>query len=344
MGGVLIAPVQQQPDAISIFAKLLLCAVNGHMAVVLFFVLSGFVLRLSLDRLTNQPASQIILNFTVRRLFRLYPAMLFCMAFFFSISAGWGFAGLPPVPGIPAPDAFSALQNALLTNITWHGASQTIQAEVLAVPFILAFYFTKRWLGEIGLSLCLCYCLLSYEIPAMVIVPYMPETLAAMAIGMIAANARSIFTSTPPWTLFGIVTALFLSLVFFGLGSPVAELARIVLAALLIGGCFYAAPSSAMIRLLKNRSIQFFGRTSYSLYLLNVPVFIMLAPLARWLIYPTSGLLAGVALGLAAFLVTLPLAALSERRVERGGIWLGDRILKSRHSPASPSAIEYVSA
>ena len=201
---VLLPPVQSLPDRHDIPAKLLLSLVNGHMAVAIFFVLSGFVLSRSLDRMEGSPPTSVVLRFSVRRLFRLYPAILGCMLAFFAVSLLWHTLGLDPVPGLPDPDPLSAIQNALLTKIAWHGATWTIQGEVLAVPFILGFYFLRRWLGEIGLVFGLCYCLLSRENPGLLFsLPNITAVLTPMVIGMIAAapGARAIGGSMPPWTL-----------------------------------------------------------------------------------------------------------------------------------------------
>jgi peptidoglycan/LPS O-acetylase OafA/YrhL len=49
------------------------CVLNAHAAVILFFVLSGFVLTASLVR--NELSFPSIVAFYVRRVFRLYPAL-----------------------------------------------------------------------------------------------------------------------------------------------------------------------------------------------------------------------------------------------------------------------------
>src|SRR5580704_7413811 len=49
---------------------------NGHGAVILFFVLSGFVLRLSLDTRAGTSNALLSLKFVTARLFRLYPVVI----------------------------------------------------------------------------------------------------------------------------------------------------------------------------------------------------------------------------------------------------------------------------
>lgn len=57
--------------------RLLLIPCNGGAAVTVFFVLSGYVLGLSLDRKPRQLLSY--LAFYVKRIFRIYPAYLVCL-------------------------------------------------------------------------------------------------------------------------------------------------------------------------------------------------------------------------------------------------------------------------
>src|SRR3954469_10518110 len=49
---------------------------NGHGAVILFFVLSGFVLRSSLERKGAQGSCRLALEFFVARVFRLFPVII----------------------------------------------------------------------------------------------------------------------------------------------------------------------------------------------------------------------------------------------------------------------------
>lgn len=57
--------------------RLLLIPFNGGAAVTIFFVLSGYVLGLSLDRKTNNIGS--FFAFYIKRIFRIYPAYIVCL-------------------------------------------------------------------------------------------------------------------------------------------------------------------------------------------------------------------------------------------------------------------------
>ncbi|MGY4171612.1 peptidoglycan/LPS O-acetylase OafA/YrhL [Bradyrhizobium sp. USDA 4529] len=326
LGAVLMGPIQHVPDTRSAIAKLLLAACSGHMAVMVFFVLSGFVLRLSLERMSGSPF-QIFWLFGVRRMFRLYPAMFLCVGVTWLLHAVASTAGLDLKWGI-APDSHSALRNALLIDVDWIGVAWTIQAEVLAVPFILLFFFLSRIFGVAALLACLIYCLFAMEVPALLLnVPRMAAVLPAMCAGMIAADSAILpwFARAPRWCPWLLATSAFLSMVFFQMSPPLTDFARAVIAACLIGTAYCTKVPSAFVQLLTCAPIRFLGKVSYSLYLLNVPIFILLGALgATWGLVPLHRLDIGVALGIVTIVATIPVAFLSERFVEQGGIALGN--------------------
>src|SRR3954454_4249183 len=73
-------------DAYSWFAKIVLKLFSGETAVLVFFVLSGTVLFQSLMRNTA-PFPRVIASFTVRRLFRIYPALIICLVVMMLVAA-----------------------------------------------------------------------------------------------------------------------------------------------------------------------------------------------------------------------------------------------------------------
>lgn len=91
---VLPIAVQDLPTYGDWAAKVALSCFHGQTAVIIFFVLSGLVLRLSLDRV-GDVGSVALYNFVIRRLLRLYPAILFALAFCSAISWVWKTANFP---------------------------------------------------------------------------------------------------------------------------------------------------------------------------------------------------------------------------------------------------------
>jgi peptidoglycan/LPS O-acetylase OafA/YrhL len=63
-------------------------------AVFVFFVLSGCVLRLSLEGRNNGPPALLCARFTAARMLRLYPPVVVCLVAFYGISH----AGIPGYP------------------------------------------------------------------------------------------------------------------------------------------------------------------------------------------------------------------------------------------------------
>ena len=103
-----------------VFAHHLALAVfNGHGALMSFFVLSGFVLTLSLRR-GPQPALPASLAFVGARLFRIIPANAVAMLVAVAIAAG---AGAAPQARVPPPWAWSQCSCASTVGGSWRHSS-----------------------------------------------------------------------------------------------------------------------------------------------------------------------------------------------------------------------------
>lgn len=121
--------------------KLVLIFFNGSTAVLLFYVLSGSVLCQSLLR--DKLNLKSICLFLMRRVFRLFPALLFCMLGLWLLSLVLRRLGVV----FPHVSFEAAVLNAFLFNTNVHGPSTSIQIEALATPFILLFAFAYRKLS-----------------------------------------------------------------------------------------------------------------------------------------------------------------------------------------------------
>jgi peptidoglycan/LPS O-acetylase OafA/YrhL len=75
LGGAISIGDPGLPHSIRAFGLLWTFLFNGGSAVILFFVLSGFVMGLNVD-LENGLTAGLYLKFLVRRVFRLYPVVL----------------------------------------------------------------------------------------------------------------------------------------------------------------------------------------------------------------------------------------------------------------------------
>lgn len=253
--------------------------------------------------------------------------MFFCMACFLVLAIFYQQMGWP---GFPAPNLADPLLNALLFKISWHGPSGTIQAEILAVPFILAAYFFSRIFSSFAVLICVAYSIFAFGNPEMVLwAPNMHSWLSAFMVGMLVADERlkQFFSDVTGVALILLCVAFFVLRAVTNMGGIQSAMGQTVVSGGLVGAVYYASPKLAVVRFLNWHPVLFLGRISYSLYLLNVIwLFVAWSIVAPLDVYPTHPLLTGLIVGSVVLLLTIPFAALSERIFEQGGIWLGRKL------------------
>ncbi|MBD0275158.1 MAG: acyltransferase [Acetobacteraceae bacterium] len=316
---VLLPPLQDACTARDALTKVALQVFHGQTAVFVFFVLSGCVLRLSLERQGNAPAARLCAAFAANRVLRLYPPVVACMLLFFALSR-------LGIPGYPFFAPWQLLHNATLYGTSMHGPSTTVQAEILAVPFLLAAWLLRRRYGPPALVLCLAWTALAQDAPWMAArLPNMHMYLIPFMAGMLVAEPtlRPAFAAAPAGVWWGVFAALVACRAFHPLASAPALIAMVMAAALLVGGLLHGAPGG-LSAFLRRPALQALGRVSFSLYLLNVPVLYLIwawTDRAPWL--AGHALEAGLATGALSLALTWPLAWASERWVERPAIAAG---------------------
>jgi peptidoglycan/LPS O-acetylase OafA/YrhL len=314
--------------------KLLLIPFNGEAAVIAFFILSGLVLRGALDRMSARPFRTAALDFSWRRLWRIYPAVVACMSLFFLLSVataprgGWpGFTTFPHF----LPIHF--LWNVTLYSTLMHGPSWSVQVELCAVPFLLAAEGLRRVLGPLGLVVALFYGMVAIEHPVLVawlpsLWPYLFMFFIGMLIGEppVAAAAARLHPAT--WAI---------ALAMFLVGRHITERAAVsgLIAQGFAGGLLVACVAyrnDALAAFLERPVSLFLGRISYSFYLLNViALYTVWAVIEAWVPSPTHHPLGwGLVSAVASVLLTLPAASISERYIEQPGIAVGRWLTRSR--------------
>ena len=117
------------------FLRLIL---NGHGAVILFFVLSGFVLRLSLEKKRSTPLLALSFRFVMARIFRLYPVVIATVIVFASVAF---FLGVEQIL------IAKITKNALLLDTTINGAFWTLQVELFGSALVLVAFLLERRFG-----------------------------------------------------------------------------------------------------------------------------------------------------------------------------------------------------
>lgn len=300
-----------------IVARILISALNGQTAVIIFFAISGAVLFRSLK--ANSLKDWLILpfEFTLKRAARIYPALVVCLVCFY---------GMFEVLHYLRPETFSPfttkdlIENATLHSITMHGASWTLQVEMLAIPFLLVAFALKRCLGVFALFAVIAYSLLVRDMPSLSMGSasaylWMP----AFAVGMLATelSGSSVIkeaTSKLHWAVF-LFALFFISIITnpnYASQNTIQFVALFFVIAHVMGG-----GSSAFKTFLSLPISQYLGKISYSLYLWNVP---FLFAIHVYLLNKPVGdnyLAAGIGVGLLLTLITIPVAHLSERYIER---------------------------
>ncbi|WP_281405507.1 MULTISPECIES: acyltransferase [unclassified Mesorhizobium] len=331
VGTTLIQPIQRMTTLRDVLTKIALSVFNGNNAVLLFFVLSGFVLALSLEKSSGTPLG-IGSKFVARRLCRLYPALFGCMAAYYLLSLFYAQMGWA---GVPSPNARAATLNALLLQITWHGPSTTIQAEMLAVPFVLAFFFFQKRFGSVSALVLFSLSVFAMAQPVFVMgAPHMSAWISSFAIGMLIADRRfqPFFSSVSSLTLWLLIAAFVVVRMFVPFNLDGSTLGQVILCAALVGAVYYGDQNLTATRVLANPVCRFLGKISYSFYLINVLFLLILWSLVDPLgIYPTHALETGLFVGTAVITLTLPFAYFSEKWLEQGGIILG-RLLTTAHA------------
>jgi peptidoglycan/LPS O-acetylase OafA/YrhL len=331
MERVLYRPLHAMPSVRDGLTKIALLIFNGHTAVYIFFVLSGCVLTLSLNRKLAEPAAVVSASFLLSRAARLYPPVIACMLLMLLLK-------YLPITGYPPFSFQQFLENASLTTISMHGPSSTVQAELLAAPLVLAVWLLRRKFGPIALVFSLAYGMIALDSAPMVgWMPNMHAYLIAFVCGMAVAEpaVRGLVATIRPAAWWATLAALILSRAFHP-GSLPSLLAMTGLSAVLVAGLLYGQKGS-LARLLETAPVQTLGRISFSFYLLNVPMlYLIWAFTDRWAWTKDYALETGLVVGAISVAMTWPLALLSEKWIERPAIKAG-RIMSSwvaRFAPA----------
>ncbi|TPI51412.1 MULTISPECIES: acyltransferase [unclassified Mesorhizobium] len=333
VGTTLIQPIQGMTTLRDVLTKIMLSIFNGNNAVLLFFVLSGFVLSLSLEKSTGAPFA-IVSKFVVRRVCRLYPALFGCLAAYYLLSQFFAQMGWA---GVPSPNLWLATLNALLVQITWHGPSTTIQAEMLAVPFVLAFFFFQKRFGSVSALVLFSLSVFAMAQPVFVMgAPHMSAWISSFAIGMLIADRRfqPFFSGVSSLALWLIIAAFVIVRMFVPFNPDASTLGQVILCAALVGSVYYGDQSLTATTILANPVCRFLGKISYSFYLINVLFLLIVWSLVDPLgIYPTHALETGLLVGTVVVTLTLPFAYFSEKWLEQGGITLGRLLTTARTVP-----------
>ncbi len=339
---VMQAGLGEQQGLERVLLKLALACCSGEVAVAVFFVLSGLVLRRALDRLdrdTGGSAPRAAWRFLLRRFLRIWPAMAVCLLvqfeLFRAVDAAW--------PNHLAPRSNGdLLANLVLARYPINGATWTLLVEMAAVPLLLLCFYGTRRLGRWVVPALGAYVVAAIKFKALLAFSTelrtgFPFLLAGVAV---ADGLYDKLLRPGRRTVAGVAA---LAVLGAGLLFAPANLLPLRLAAMLVAvpvlvALAGTAGPGVVDRVLRAPLSQLLGVLSFSLYLWNVPVFELLIALVGPATASAHPLATGLGVGAMATLLTLPVAALSERWIERPGIRLGQVLTRPTVSAVTRAA------
>lgn len=323
-------------------ARLILIALfNGAGAVNLFFVLSGFVLASSLAR---GPVDSWLATreFTIGRVFRIYPAVWASVLVYALI-----FGVLVPASTLhPGPVEFSdVILNMLLLKVDLNGVMWSLQVELVAIPLILLLGLLDRRIGPAPIAAA-SIALLALSFIGFWTVGFSGlslNPLAAFTFGMLIRHAKGSVGTLRRYQVSLLLIAA--SVLFFAarplLGNSTGAFRWITIlesisSAILVALIAFRS-ELAIGRFLDRPLWRFYGRISYSLYLLHALALLVVwsqpERVRAWLEWGVPNAVMIILMAALVIIMATPIAWLSWRYIELPGIAIGRGIARRATGP-----------
>ncbi len=252
--------------------------------VLFFFVLSGFVLSYSIQR--SGITTALSLEFLVRSVFRIYPAAVATVLLFWFINSVFG---LRLSGDFSIRDVF---YNALLLDVSINGVIWTLQTELIGSVVILLAMSVVSIAGRRSmLAMCGLLAMQSlfkfwYEYDPFGTTWSRTAYIHAFLFGSLAFLYGKDVVDFVKWRgallLIGVVAFFFAVPVIVGTQNPISYRSTIISVAIIVQSAaaaiivaVLAFGSVRSARFLDSNVLTFFGRISFSLYLLH-PITLML--------------------------------------------------------------------
>ncbi|WP_125774715.1 acyltransferase family protein [Antribacter gilvus] len=322
----------------------------GQEAVLVFFVLSGYVLTVYAQRRLDGSRPGAVRAYYVQRLARLYlpvwGAVALALAVALAIPRDGGAASLWLAMHAD-PDALSVVMDltllggigpAWLDSPLWSLAWEIWFSLLLPVMWLLVRRLPVRGHGGVWIILLVAVSVAAPHLGLPVPLARPLEFLPVFGIGMVLAHdsdrphrAAAAVTARGPWAWPAVLLLSWLALVApspgWGAQGLVPGLAADALALAGVVGLLVAAMTwGPLLRALERRPAQWLGRRSFSLYLVHEPVVVALALLtgatgAAWVLWSTVAVVVSLALAAGFFLaVEQPALGLSRSLGERAAL------------------------
>ena len=339
----------RRPAPQAMMHDLVTYAFNAEAAVVLFFVLSGCVLSLSLRKYTHM-TGRIIGSFYVKRIFRIYPLLWFSIILAIAsmvIARGWAGDGVFVgwlSRNLQTPVSIRntvASVTGLFTR--YNGPMWSLRVELMySVVFPLLFVLVRTpRLRVVTLVVLAAIALLP--------LPHEVGTVFALSFGLGALIP--LLPATLPrrhglYALLAVGVLLYdrYALAPFALPERIADMIETAAAFVVIRDLY---ASGRQYRFLLSKPVIAVGELSYGIYLLHLPVMLIVFSLAGHVLgtpailsHPTP---AQFGLGMVTAVLTTALAALTYTVLELPLHNMGRRLGRSILSPAAASPAPHAS-
>ena len=319
----------------SFVTSLLLIVFNGGAAVTIFFVLSGYVLGLSLDKRPLRGPG--VISFYVRRVFRIYPAYLVAMAII--ISSIYFFHTYIKFPNTSVwfnwwyttQISFSnALQNFAMVETNLNSVAWTLRVElVMSFFFPLAYVISRRVGVKTNLSVLSLLIVLSFTNFENVYLLFGFVFYIGLFLPYVIEKLQS-YVSRQKYDILlvaSILALLFARITFIKSSIFYAVLVEGIASALIIAILTDTKNSVFVSKLLDLNITRKLGQLSFSFYIYHFIILYWLAYIMLLFVSPsiTSNypLMIGVVLAVVSVLICYFVAKLSYQYVERPMIKYG---------------------
>jgi peptidoglycan/LPS O-acetylase OafA/YrhL len=299
---------------------------NGHGAVVLFFVLSGFVLTLVLQQGAERGGTKATLFF-LARICRIYPAVITSIVIFVAL---FFFTGL----SLTSPEQYSPwiiFLNGLLISTTIDGVMWSLQLELIAAPVIFLVWLAWMRFGNKALTITFAILvILSFTRTWNHLIgpPAAFGQLHAFIAGMAAFLCGQKIVDRlhrPVLWLTGMIVGFALSRAVIGWSSNWTVLSETLFGAATVALLAFGKFNSREGRI--SGLARFFGRISFSFYLLHPLTLTLFDSAAPTLTTMVNAGIHPLVIATTAFICSVaavtPLAWLQYQYIERPFIKLG---------------------
>jgi|WetSurMetagenome_2_1015567.scaffolds.fasta_scaffold22045_4 peptidoglycan/LPS O-acetylase OafA/YrhL len=259
---------------------------NGGAAVTLFFLLSGLVLGQSLSKVKMNPRG--LLGFIIKRLIRLYPVYIFLLiATTIYMKSGFVYQTFP----------FSSawfnwwmhfqmtlkefILNFFFIHIYIGGVTWTLRVIIIASFLFPLFYLLNKktsWWLDLLISVALIY--LSFTVlnlPGFRDFRY----LYMFYLGLIIPKFRTFFSGFPNWLvclLLPFAICLMLGFRYLINNEYQGGVVEALISFFIIGLSAYGSKAH-VLNFLENKFFKFYGKISYSLYLIHFSILYIVSKL-----------------------------------------------------------------